>query len=325
MIALLAICYQLAAGQADYDGKTLTLTGQFEITHPMGRLSAEKATLRNPQLHRPAKKATQLYLENDVAIHVPEGKNPFSIFAKRALCDLLPNTVFSLFQFQEIQFFDQVEIRTLGDLVARGGSALYKLGALILFPSLPTTHCQLLRGADRIDAREIRFELPTETLTCDAPEGSLQQDAYRFSASQLVWRRKERTLQLQNKVQLSQPGIFTLEGDEGLICCREEFEPETLLLQGSVRLIAAQIQEKESYAAADTLLYRPLEKTLVLSARAPRKVLFWQDGLSLSASEIQIRQDAATKKETIEGIGDVHFAFDIDEQNYFEKLFSNYL
>lgn len=261
MIALLlALTYNLTADQADYDGKTLILAGHFHIDHPMGGLSAEKATIENLQLHGAGKKTTQLHLENNVEIE-SVGKTPFLLKAKRAICDLPPASLFSFFQIQEIRFFDQVEIATIQDLLARGGSALYKLGTLTLFPTLPTASCKLYRGEEEIHAQEIRFELPTETLH----------------------------------------------------------------LKGNVLLHSTRIKEKESFASADSLLYRTREKTLTLSSIPPKKVLFWQDGLSLSASEVQIKQDPETEEETIEGFGDVHFTFDLEEQNFIKKFIANYL
>ncbi|HSX25954.1 MAG TPA: hypothetical protein VLE89_02995 [Chlamydiales bacterium] len=287
---LLAICYTLLANQADYDGKTLLLTGQFQISHSMGRLSAEKATIQNLQLRNPTKKGTQIYLEEGVAIDVPEGKTPFSLKAKRAFCELLPQTPFSFFQFQTLHFFDQVEISTSQNLIARGGSASYKLGTLTLFPSLPTTTCHLLRGADQIDAHEIRFDLPHETLICDHPKGKLQQEALQFSANQLIWHRE---------------GKF--------------------LLEGNVELISTRLQDKESFVLADSVTYQPSDETLIFGSIAPKKVLFWQEGLNLSATEVKVRRDPLNEKEIIEGIGDVHFAFDVEEKNSIEKFLSNYL
>lgn len=322
MALLLALCYNLSATQADYDGKTLSFNGKFQITHPMGRISAEKATLQNLQLHRQTK-ASQLTLENNVEIEVPDGKTPFTISAKRAFCELLPNTIFSIFQFQELFFYDQVEIRTLANLCARGGSAVYKLGTLLLFPSLPTNHCQLLRGEDRIDAHEIRFDLPNETLLCEAPRGVLHQGPLYFSSDKLIWHKKENTLELLQNVRLQQNNLLCIEGDHGSVTCREEFEPDTLTLQGNIRLISTRIQDKESFASADTITYHPADKTLVLSAASPKRVLFWQEGLYLSAPEIKIHLLA--KNESIEGIGDIHFTFDPQEKDFFETLFSKYL
>lgn len=261
LLALHLATYNLSAEQADYDGKNLTLSGHFQITHPMGRLSATHATLQNLQLRGPAKKPAQLSLENNVRIEVPEGKAPFTLTANKAFCQLLPSPILTCFQFQEIHFFDQVEIQTLHSLIARGGSAVYKQNMLTLFPHLPTTHCQLIRGEERIDASEIRFDL------------------------------------LQ----------------------------ETLLLIGNVQLLSSRIKNKRSFATADSLLYHPQKKSLIFSCAPPKKVLFWQEGLSLSASEVRVFQDPASETETIEGLGDVHFSFDGEEKNTIEKLISNYL
>ena len=98
---------------------------------------------------------------------------------------------------------------------------------------------------------------------------------------------------------------------------------EGLSLQGNVHLFSAIIQGKESFALADTLTYNPRDKTLVLSSE--KKVLFWQEGSRLSASEVRIRRDPITEIDSIEGVGDVHFAFDLEEENAIQQMFGKYL
>lgn len=261
LLAIQLASYDLSAQQADYDGKTLILNGQIEIAHPMGRLSAQKATIENLNLRSSHKKTTHLHLENDVEIDVPEGKIPFSVRAKRAECDLFSSNPFSYFQVQEVRFLDQVQISTQNDLAAAGGFAVYKSGTFTLFPSAPKTHCQLIRGREEIYAQKIDFDLASETLH----------------------------------------------------------------LEGTVQLHSSRMKNKESFATADHLFYHLGEKLIVLAAIPPKKVLFWQNDLSLSANEIKIRQDPQTGTESIEGFGDVHFTFDDEEQNFIEKFFSNYL
>jgi hypothetical protein len=78
-------------------------------------------------------------------------------------------------------------------------------------------------------------------------------------------------------------------------------------------------------AVADRVTYVPSDKTLHLFMNPPRRVLFWQEGMRLSAPEIVIHQGPETKKEAIEGIGDVHFSFDLEEQNFLDQLFQKYL
>ena len=261
MRVLLLSFYLLSADQADYDGKNLVFSGKFQVEHPMGLLKAEKATLNDLQLRHPEKKGSLLSLEEGVSVDVTRGKTPFAIHARKALCELPPATLFSLFQFQELEFFEEVKIQMLGNLSAEGGSAIYKMGSLTLYPSVPSSYCQLYRGEERIDAREIRFDLLKEEL----------------------------------------------------------------LVKGNVRFHSTSIQGKESFALADRIIFQSKEETLLLESDPPKRVLFWQEGLTLSAPEIAIKRDLRTKKESIEGKGDVHFAFDLEEKNVIEQLLSKYL
>jgi hypothetical protein len=121
---------------------------------------------------------------------------------------------------------------------------------------------------------------------------------------------------LSQHVHIEQPGQLHLEADLGVLTLNE-YEPALITLTGNVRLVSS-LLAKESYALADTLTYDPQAKTLLFSAE--KRVLFWQEGLSLSAPQVLIHQD-----QTVEGQGDVHFAFDLEEQNYIDQLFRRYL
>jgi lipopolysaccharide export system protein LptA len=327
--SLLLSFYLLSADQADYDGKNLIFSGKFQVDHPMGVLQAEKATLRDLQLHRPEKKGSHLTLENGVSISVKRSKTPFSIRSLRAICELPPTSLFPLFQFQELQFFDDVEIQTTENISARGGSAVYKIGSLTLYPAIPTARCQLLRNQDRIEANEIRFDLLKEELHCKGAQGSLlpssQELPLRFAANELLWKKQEAELFLEEEVSIEQENRFSVHSDRAFLSLGEEKTPRLFLLENNVRLYSSSIQGKESFSIADRVSFSPQEGTIVLSASFPKRVLFWQEGLNLSAPEISIKKDPATKKETIEGKGDVHFAFDTEEKNIIEQLLSKYL
>lgn len=176
-------------------------------------------------------------------------------------------------------------------------------------------NCRIAQNENYIDGTRIHFDLAQEIVTYEHPKGYLA--PFHFSASRLIWHKKEGKLYLTDRVTIEQPDRTTLFADQGNLAL-DQFHLLQLTLEGNVRLLSTQIQGKESHAVADTLTYNPLDKTILLSA--VRKVLFWQEGLSLSASEVLIRPD-----HTVEGHGDVHFAFDLDEQNYIDQLFKQYL
>ena len=321
--------YFLSSNQADYDGKNLVFSGQFQVEHPMGVLKAEKATLKDLQLHGATNKGTEIFLEEGVSIEATRGKTPFTLHSQRAVCALPPNTLFSLFQLQELQFYDDVEILTFHDIRATGGSAFYKAGSLTIHPAFPSCHCHLHRGQDQIDAHEIRFDLFKEELLCINARGALapraEQLPLHFSAQTLLWQKKKEKLHLQKDVFIEQSGQFSLYADDALLTFQDETKPDFFLLEGNVRLFSPRIQDKESFSIADRISFDPREQKLILSSVPPKRVLFWQEGFSLSAPEVHIKRDLLTRKETIEGKGDVHFAFDMEEKNIIEQLLSKYL
>lgn len=124
---------------------------------------------------------------------------------------------------------------------------------------------------------------------------------------------------------LPSPPLFSLLSNQALLTCRGECAPFLLTMEGNVRLFSPSLQGKESFALADAITYSPKEKKWILSSIAPKRVLFWQEGLSLSAPAVHIKSDPLTHQESIEGKGDVHFAFDLAEKNLIEQLLSKYL
>lgn len=291
MRSFLLALYFLSADQADYNGSDLVFSGKFQVEHPIGVLKAEKATLQQFS----EKKRSHLELEKEVSVEVTRGKTPFSIRSKKAFCELPPATLLSLFQFQRLEFFEDVEIKTAESILAKGGSAIYKTGSLHLYPSIPSSLCHLYRGNDQIDAKEIKFDFLKEELHCTSAKGVIQpkteQAPIHFAADRLIWEKKK----------------------------------EKIHLEGSVRFFSPSIQDKESFSIADEICFSSKDQTLILSAKAPKRVLFWQEGLSLSAPEVYIHLDPNTKKESIEAKGDVHFAFDLEEKNIIDQLLSKYL
>lgn len=177
-------------------------------------------------------------------------------------------------------------------------------------------NCHLVQADNQIDGTCIYLDLDQEIVTYDNPKGRLSTGIL-FTADKLIWYKNQNRLHLTNNVTIEQPDQFTLHSNQGTLTLNE-FKPMLLKLEGNVQLVSSRIQDKLSYAIADTLTYNPIDKTLLFSS--PRKVLFWQQGLSLSATQVLIRQD-----QSIEGHGDVHFAFDLEEQNSIEKLFKQYL
>jgi hypothetical protein len=165
-----------------------------------------------------------------------------------------------------------------------GSDTLTADDGIYIFPSHQFTaqnNCRIVHNDNYIDGTAIYSDLSQEIITYDNPQGYFA--PFNFTACSLIWYKKE----------------------------------GKLLLEGNVRLNGT-LQDKPSYAIADTVTYHPIDKTILLSSQ--HKVLFWQDGLSLSATSVRIRED-----QTVEGHGNVHFAFDLEEQNSINELFKQYL
>lgn len=322
--------YLLSADKADYDGDRLIFTGTFQVEHPIGILRGEKAILDHFPQKTDSKQDPELTLSEGVSIEVTQSNTPFSLNAQRAFCHLPPHSIFSLYQFQELQFFDDVQIRILDNILAKGGSAHYKTGSLYLYPAIPSTTCQLLRENNRIDAREIKFDLFKEELRClDAkgcasPQNRHEKPLY-FSAQILIWQQRTQRLNLERHVLIEQQDRFSLAGDYGQLTIQEPSKPQSFTLSGNVRFYSPSIQGKETFSLSDKIDYDIQAEKVIFSALAPRRVLFWQEGFSLSAPKIEISRDPITQKEIIEGKGDVHFTFDPKEQNIIEELIGQYL
>lgn len=96
---------------------------------------------------------------------------------------------------------------------------------------------------------------------------------------------------------------------------------EELDLTGHVRVFSQALQEKSTFAIADTLHYSPSTGHLELESQAPNKVLLWQENMRLSSPAVEILTDSKNGQEQIKGIGDVHFYFTGEEEALFYKVF----
>lgn len=105
--------------------------------------------------------------------------------------------------------------------------------------------------------------------------------------------------------------------------------PTKLLLEGHVHIFnrCTIDPERESpyqqYAIADTVDYTPQAKEISLSAKENERVLFFDkvNNLQVSAPGLKIRRDQTTKKESIQGIGNVRFNFVEKEFDEMDKYF----
>lgn len=108
-----------------------------------------------------------------------------------------------------------------------------------------------------------------------------------------------------------------------------QLSPGKMVLEGHVSLMNrfdGHIEESGSilhYALADRVEYFPKQQEIVLSGMNGNRVLLFDkvNNVQMSAPSLKVRYDAATKKESIQGIGDVRFTFIEKELNQIKRHF----
>jgi hypothetical protein len=100
-------------------------------------------------------------------------------------------------------------------------------------------------------------------------------------------------------------------------------QPVSLTLKGNIRLFSHDPQQPFRCGIADRLSYSLATRTLILSANPGKKVLFSDEsqGVKISAREVHITRDPETKQQTVKGVGNVQFAFSVEENEMLKQLF----
>lgn len=104
--------------------------------------------------------------------------------------------------------------------------------------------------------------------------------------------------------------------------------PSHIIFRGNVYICNQGDGSAESllkqYILADKVEYYPQTKEMYLSAKDGKRVLFYDkiDNLQVSAPSLKIKRDLISKKESIQGYGDVRFNF---IEHEFDKLKSRFL
>ncbi len=314
----------LTSDEGRYNGQNISFIGAFHLHHPMGEIFAEKASLEGLKMKN---NLSHLYLEGKVRIELPQSegvKEAMSIRSEKAFCTLIPQSPFSLEQFQTITFQEKVSIQTEEGIAATGEEAVYEKGKITLFstdPSHPSAlsseRYQLHAGAielvlndEKTQPIDIRTIGPSEMEVGDSGHLSCPGPIIHNPVANTFRAKPQHPLHFYNET-------LDLETDSAYV----DAEKGQLIVEGNVRLISSNFQGKETYAIAEKAYYSLTDRQLLLTGSSHRNVLFWQDGFCLTAPEVHIERDL----EKVQGIGDVHFTFDLEEQNYFEQIFSVYL
>ncbi len=304
-------------GAYHYPNQDFT-ANQIECTHLLGKIKAGSALLKSMQ---------HLALNHQVSLTASREDYPCCISSQSAICEREEKKNLPFLEQQKITFFNDVAIQMLENLHAKGGSAIYKIGSLILYPEIPETKCHLQYANCFIDAEEIHFNLAKETILCQKAQGKIpteNKNPWLFSAKTLLWQKENETIECIENVHIEQAEKISILSDSAKITLKNNALSQ-IELNDNIRLFSPSIQNKNSFALADKIFVYPDEQTLVLSAIHPKRVLFWQEGIALSAPEILIQKDPLTKEESIQGKGDIHCTFTSEEQNIINKFISNYL
>lgn len=107
------------------------------------------------------------------------------------------------------------------------------------------------------------------------------------------------------------------------------FELTNLLLEGNVKIFNREAFDAETskanieYALADRVDYFPETKEMSLSSFGKNRVLLFDriNNLEVSATSLKIKRDETTKRESIQGTGDVRFSFIKQEIDELKKQF----
>lgn len=104
-----------------------------------------------------------------------------------------------------------------------------------------------------------------------------------------------------------------------------KISPTKVTLTGEVKMVGkpAHDPQKLQYALADRVEIFPFTQEALLTADKGKRVLFFDqiNDLKVSAPGIKIKRDEATKKDSIQGLGDVRFNFQDPE---FERLYKRF-
>lgn len=108
--------------------------------------------------------------------------------------------------------------------------------------------------------------------------------------------------------------------------------PSQVILEGNVRIFnrfspaAGETGTVLQYILADSAEYTPLTKEMIFKASPGNHILFFEknNNLQVSAPALKIFRNEATKKDSIQGMGDVRFNFAEHELEQIRKRFSLY-
>ncbi|MCH9631332.1 MAG: hypothetical protein S4CHLAM37_13540 [Chlamydiia bacterium] len=106
-----------------------------------------------------------------------------------------------------------------------------------------------------------------------------------------------------------------------------KFAAHSIHFKGSVKILAEDATRPLRFGFANEVTLNPTTQETTLRAKKGEKVLFWneEENLRISADEIFVSFDEKLKKEKIQGVGNVRFTFNSEEEDNFKEIFPKYI
>lgn len=110
-----------------------------------------------------------------------------------------------------------------------------------------------------------------------------------------------------------------------LVDVNGSLQPERLIMKGNVKLQTLNSINPQ-YALADVLEYTPKNRTWILSATAPNRVLYYDkvNSVTISAPRVIVQQMEGQQKPHVKATGDVRFMFGDKEINELQQKFQTF-
>gem|GEM_PF-2128159 len=243
---------------------------------------------------------------------------------------------------KEIEAHQHVRMRYDHDYLLLADDAVYQHMPIVASPNrgglLTLTArdvlspCQIITSqGDHLYAERIEVNTIERTLGLSRPTGTLRMPCQEgppktleFSANELFWDHQQQYLRLKGEVRVFQKGLLNLKTDINAdrVCLsyqseNQQFIFKKITLEGDVCLMSrpdGSIKESgliSHCALADRVECFPEEREMILTGENGNRVLFFDqvNHVQMSAPSLKVHEDMTTKKETIQGLGDVRFTF----------------
>jgi len=348
---------EIAADQMDYDGRRMLLTGNVKADHHLGRLEADRAEIP-AEINNKKLQYNTLNLDGTVKIDFSKGG---SLSCSKAVLDhdLLSGKFYGdgsnekvvytdnlagnnqepiplLFQSREMTIlFAKADTKegksktSISEMVGEGDVFINYNQDYTATTAKATYHPE--RGIETAEETVLVYkDTPyAHVLKCYGPVrvDLLKMETRIFSpidANGFVHEDKQACFEDgKGKIYADRVLLKYQYNDDKLV-------PSKIVLVGNVRifnrltvtdLASATVLQ---YVLADRVEFTPLTKEMIFKSNSGKKVLFFDkvNDVRVSADSLKIIRDAATKKESIQGIGDVRFSFSDQEFERLQRKFS---